>query len=648
MNSIAELKPFEKKLMMGNQAFARGIIESGAGFASGYPGTPSSEIIETLALDASKTGMYVEWSINEKTALETAAAASFANQRSVCVMKQNGVNVASDFLLHLSYSGTRGGLVLIVCDDPGALSSVNEGESRHFAKMLEIPLLEPADFQEAKDIVKKAFELSEQLKTIVMIRSLTRLSHASGIVEAGQISKENSAPFFHHKGFILDPENGPVMSTPVTYRHQLMQKRLADCHSFFEKNSMNDYYGPENPELVIITSSVDFLYSMEALEELGLHSRVGVLKLVSTNPLPENLINEIFMKTDSVMFAEQVLPFIEEGVKNIYADNLLLDKKIRFFGKKSGHIPSTGETDTNIIIQALAKIFKTEYSVSDEDYDKSAIEIAFQNLTPGREMTFCPGCPHRASFFHLNNALKLDDKDGFICGDIGCYTLGMLPSGYSTLKTIHSMGSGTGIASGFGVLKNHGLNQTVLSVCGDSTFFHSGIPPLINAVHNNSSMTMVILDNSGTAMTGFQPHPGEIKTAKDENGIPVSIEEIAKACNAATYVFDPFDYKTCQEKIPEIISNNGVNVIILKHPCALSPQRKNKKYFQIEIDYEKCLGDNCGCFNFCTKIFRCPALFLNPSLKKPEIDQTLCAGCGFCADICLHKAIKKTETSYEP
>jgi indolepyruvate ferredoxin oxidoreductase alpha subunit len=210
------------------------------------------------------------------------------------------------------------------------------------------------------------------------------------------------------------------------------------------------------------------------------------------------------------------------------------------------------------------------------------------------------------------------------------------------------MGSGTGIASGFGVLKNHGLNQTVLSVCGDSTFFHSGIPPLINAVHNNSSMTMVILDNSGTAMTGFQPHPGEIKTAKDENGIPVSIEEIAKACNAATYVFDPFDYKTCQEKIPEIISNNGVNVIILKHPCALSPQRKNKKYFQIEIDYEKCLGDNCGCFNFCTKIFRCPALFLNPSLKKPEIDQTLCAGCGFCADICLHKAIKKTETSYEP
>ena len=647
MNSIAEIKPNEKRLLMGNQAFARGIIESGAEFASGYPGTPSSEIIETLALESSKTKMYVEWSINEKTALETAAAASFANQRAVCVMKQNGVNVASDFLLHLSYSGTRGGLVLIVCDDPGALSSVNEGESRHFAKMLEIPLLEPCGFQEAKDIVKHAFELSEKLRTIVMIRSLTRLSHASGIVEAGEIFKKDVKPYFHHNGFILDPENGPVMSTPVTYRHQLMQKRLEDSDIFFEENKLNSYLGPENPELVIITSSVDFLYSMEAIEELNLFQKVGVLKLSSTNPLPEKLINEVFLKTDSILFAEQVLPFIEEGVKNIYADNLSINKKIRFYGKKSGHIPSAGETDSNIIIEALNKIFTLNYINSDEEYDKKAIEAAFENLTPGREMTFCPGCPHRASFFHLNNALKLDDKDGFVCGDIGCYTLGMLPSGYSVLKTIHSMGSGTGMASGFGVLKNYGLNQTVLSVCGDSTFFHSGITPLINAVHNNSNMTMVILDNSGTAMTGFQPHPGEKQTALDLKGTPLKIEEITKACKADTFVLDPFDFEKCQLQIPEIISKEGVKVIILRHPCALSPQRKNKKYFEIEIDYEKCIGENCGCFNFCTKIFKCPALFLNPSSKKPEIDPTLCAGCGFCADICFHNAIKKTEAANE-
>ncbi|MDY0132905.1 MAG: indolepyruvate ferredoxin oxidoreductase subunit alpha [Desulforegulaceae bacterium] len=647
MESIAEIKPFEKRLMMGNQAFARGIIESGASFASGYPGTPSSEIIETLALNSSTTGIYVEWSVNEKTALEAAAAASFANQRAVCVMKQNGVNVASDFLLHLSYSGTRGGLVLIVCDDPGALSSVNEGESRHFAKMLELPLLEPGDFQEAKDIVKTAFELSEKLKTIVIIRSLTRLSHASGIVEAGTISKKNISPYFHHSGFILDPEKGPIMSTPVTYRHELMQNRLENCEAFFKEKNLNTYIGPKNPELIIITSSVDFLYSMEALEELNLHQKVGVLKLVSTNPLPENLLNEIFLKTKSIMFAEQVLPFIEEGVKTIYADNLSLDKKIKFYGKKSGHIPSVGETDTNIIIEALTKIFDINYSNSDEEYDKKVIETAFLNLTPGREMTFCPGCPHRASFFHLNNALKLDDKDGFICGDIGCYTLGMLPSGYSTLKTIHSMGSGTGIASGFGVLKKQGFAQTVLSVCGDSTFFHSGIPPLINAVHNNSEMTMVVLDNSGTAMTGFQPHPGEKGTAIDFSGIPLKIEEISKACGADTYLLDPFDFIQCQEKIPEIISKQGVKLIILRHPCALSPQRKNKKKFKIKIDYEKCVGDNCGCFNFCTKVFKCPALFLNMESKKPEIDPTLCVGCGFCADICFHNSIIKTEAGNE-
>jgi indolepyruvate ferredoxin oxidoreductase alpha subunit len=647
MYSISEMKPFEKKLMMGNFAFARGIIESGASFASGYPGTPSSEIIEALAQNSSKTGMYVEWSINEKTALETAAAASFANQRSVCVMKQNGVNVASDFLLHLSYSGTRKGLILIVCDDPGALSSVNEGESRHFAKMLEIPLLEPSDFQEAKDIVKEAFELSEKLKSIVMIRSVTRLSHASGIVEANEILKQKNPPYFHHSGFILDPETGPVMSTPVTYRHQLMVKRMEKCRSFFKNSSLNRYFGPDNPELLIITSSVDFLYSMEAVRELNLEKKAGILKLVLTNPLPEELINEYFLKTDSILFTEQVLPFIEEGVKNIYADNFKLDKKIKFYGKKSGHIPNTGETDTNIIINALSKIFGIEYSNSDEEYDKKVIETAFSNVTPGREMTFCPGCPHRASYFHLNNAIKLDSKDGFICGDIGCYTLGMLPSGYSTLKTIHSMGSGTGIASGFGVLKKYGFDQTVLSVCGDSTFFHSGIAPLINAVHNKSRLTMVILDNSGTAMTGFQPHPGEKNTACGINGTPVMIEEITKACGAKTHILDPFNYKKCQEKIPEIIAQDNVNVIILRHPCALSPQRKNKKYFEIEIDYEKCVGDNCGCFNFCTKIFKCPALFLNPSTKKPEIDKTLCAGCGFCADICYHNAIIKKAADNE-
>jgi len=644
MTLITDIKPYEKKLMMGNQAFARGIIESAASFASGYPGTPSSEIIENLAASASHSDMYVEWSINEKTALEAAAAASFANQRAACIMKQNGVNSASDFLLHLSYSGTRGGLVLIVCDDPGALSSVNEGESRHFAKMLELPLLEPSDFQEAKDLVKYAFNLSEKLKTLVMIRSVTRLSHASGIVEAGEIEEKKTKPFFHNTGFILDPETGPVMSTPVTYRHNIMQEKLEKAETDFEENRLCTYYGPENPELVIITSSVDFLYSMEAVEELDLKDKTGVLKLKATNPLPENSIKNFFSKTSSILFAEQVLPFIEEGVKNIYADNTDFNNKLKFYGKKSGHIPKTGETDTNIIINALCKIFNIKYTSTDEKYIEKAFNAAMSQI-PGREMTFCPGCPHRASFFHLNRALKLDDNNGFICGDIGCYTLGMLPAGFSTLKTIHSMGSGAGLASGFGKLKQRGMNQTVLSVCGDSTFFHSAIPPLINAVHNKSDTTLIVLDNSGTAMTGFQPHPGETETACKEEGISVQIEEICKASQAKTYVLDPFDFEECSKKIPEIITDPGVNVIILKHPCALSPKRKNKKYFDIEIDYEKCVGDNCGCFNFCTKVFRCPALFLNNKTKKPEIDSTLCAGCGVCSDICLHNAIIKKETA---
>ncbi|MEW6334781.1 MAG: indolepyruvate ferredoxin oxidoreductase, partial [Thermodesulfobacteriota bacterium] len=266
-------------LLMGNEAIARGAMEAGVRVAAGYPGTPSSEIIETLSRSAARGALYVEWSTNEKVAMEVAAAGSFAGLRSLCVMKQNGVNVASDFLLHLTGSGTRGGMVLITCDDPGALSSVNEGESRHFARLMEIPLLEPADFQEAKEITRWAFALSEEIGCIVMVRSVTRMSHASGNVVLGALPPVKGKAEFLCDGSVTDPERGPMISAPVVEKHRLQQERIRKAAAIFEGSPFNAYTGPDRPELLIITSSACRLYSEEALDLLGVRDRVGILKL---------------------------------------------------------------------------------------------------------------------------------------------------------------------------------------------------------------------------------------------------------------------------------------------------------------------------------------------------------------------------------
>ncbi len=292
MSYLVEGRKGERRLFMGNEAIARGALEAGVNVAAGYPGTPSSEIIENLAKVTKERNLYVEWSVNEKVAMEVSAAASFAGLRTLCVMKQNGVNVASDFLLHLAGTGTRGGMVLIPCDDPGALSSANEGESRHFARLVEIPLLEPGDFQEAKDMVKWAFELSEEIRNVVMVRSVTRLSHASGNVILGDLPETKPHAFFKCDGSLLDAMGGPVVSLPVGYRHGLQQEKLKTAIARFEESPFNTYTGPEAPEVLLITSSACNLYSREAIRLLGVEDRVGLLKLGTTWPLPPKLMEK--------------------------------------------------------------------------------------------------------------------------------------------------------------------------------------------------------------------------------------------------------------------------------------------------------------------------------------------------------------------
>ncbi|MBI9076072.1 MAG: 4Fe-4S binding protein [Desulfatibacillum sp.] len=644
MSQLYEGKKGEKCLFMGNQAIARGALEAGVSVAAGYPGTPSSEIIENLAEVSKETNLYVEWSTNEKIAAEVAAAASFAGLRSMCVMKQNGVNVASDFLLHLVLSGTRGGMVLVPCDDPGALSSINEGEARHFAKLLEIPLLEPGDFQEAKDMMKWAFELSEEIRNLVMFRSVTRLSHASGSVELGEIPQTDPKAQFNYNGFILDPMEGPIVSAPVAYKHGLQQDKLKKAQELFEVSPFNTYVGPENPEILLITSSGATLYSREAIQLCNAKDKVGLLKLGTTFPLPAKLIEKHLKTTDKILVVEEVLPFMEENLKVLAQELAPRVGQKTFFGKRSGNIPITGELNPDLVATALAGILGQTYAPQNPEYTTKATQQAFFNA-PTRDLTFCPGCPHRASFWSIHNVLAEDNREGFVCGDIGCYSMAFLPSGFSTLKTLHAMGSGTGVASGFGKLGQFGLNQPVVSVCGDSTFFHSGMPALVNAIHHKSDITMVILDNSGTGMTGFQSHPGLAVDAQGNEAPALDIPTICRAFGATVEICDPFYPFKTQQIFHRLLEMPGVKVLIMRQICALSPEKKRKKAFEMSVDKEICLGENCGCNKLCTRVFRCPGLRWDDETKVATIDEVICAGCGMCAAICPSGAITRKEAA---
>ena len=648
MSKLIEQKEGVEYLLMGNEAIARGALEAGVSVACGYPGTPSSEIIESLCRVAREGDLYVEWSANEKVAMEVAAAASFAGMRSLCTMKQNGVHVVSDFLLHLAASGTRGGMILVSCEDPGALSSVNEGESRYFAPMIEIPLLEPADFQEAKDMTRWAFELSEEIKNIVMVRSVTRLSHGSGNVRFGKLPDTKRQAEFRSDGPILDPDTGLVFSAPVVYKHQLQQEKIKRAGEIFERSPFNTYEGPEKPELLLITCSICYLYCREAIALLGVGERVGLLKIGTTWPLPPEFLKKHLSLTDKVLMVEEVRPFLEERVK-ILAAGMAPEMGIKtFYGKETGHFPSVGELNPDLVVSALGKIMGiNSYVGMPADYEKKT-QVLASTKTPNRDLTFCPGCPHRASFWSIHNALQMDGRRGFICGDIGCYSMAILsPScGFGTMKTLHSMGSGTGIAGGFGKFGQFGMEQPVLTVCGDSTFYHAVMPALINAVHHAANMTLIVLDNGGTAMTGFQSHPGLTVNAMGEEVPAVDIAKICESLGVRVEIRDPFDLEETRKVINRFLEEeDGVRVLILRQICGLSPEKKAVKRYEMRVDEELCLGENCGCNRLCTRIFRCPGINWDKEKKKARIDEVICAGCGVCSFICPAEAIKREEAA---
>jgi indolepyruvate ferredoxin oxidoreductase alpha subunit len=636
MSVIKKDAPGSNELLMGNEAIARGALEAGVQFAAAYPGNPSSEIIGTLAQVAKDMGIYVEWSVNEKVALEAAASASFAGLRSLSAMKQNGVNVASDFILNLNLSGVgTGGLVLVAADDPAALSSTNEEDSRFISKLGDLPLLEPATFQEAKDMAKYAFDLSESINSLVIVRTVSRISHAKGNVLLGELPREKkTARYDTSKIFI--PVAAPL-------RHLALHLKLKKVQEMYETSPFNWYVGPEKPELLMITSGSGWFYSQEAVRTLDLKDRVGILKMGTTWPLPSKLLAKHMANAKRVLFVEEVDPFLENNVKELAAEWSPEIGSWNFYGKSSGHVHPFGEINPDLIINALSKVMDKPYAPREANYGKKALEMT-KSLVPGRDLGFCAGCPHRATFWAIKNALKLDGRGGFVTGDIGCYSIGLGPAGFFQLKTMHAMGSGTGLAAGFGQLKPFGFNQPVLSVCGDSTFFHAAIPALISGVYNQSNFTMVVLDNSATAMTGFQPHAGTGETAMGSPAPVVDIEKLCSSLGVQVETCDPFDLQDTMGKVLDLVSQEGgVRVLISRRKCALVKAKGEKATYKVRVDPEKCMGESCGCARICTRIFKCPGLIWDKEKGKSQVDEVICTGCGVCADICPQSAIIREE-----
>jgi indolepyruvate ferredoxin oxidoreductase alpha subunit len=636
MSSIAQNAPGKTVLLMGNEAIARGALEAGVKVCAAYPGNPSSEIIGALAKIAHEFGLHVEWSVNEKVALEVATAASFAGLRGLCAMKQNGLNVASDFLLNLNLTGCGGGLVLVVADDPAGVSSSNEEDSRIFAKLGDLPLLEPATFQEAKEMTKQAFEISEELELPVLIRSVTRVSHARGNVCLDELPGSNPQPRF-------DASN-PRIAFPAVRNHRILHERFNRARAIFEESSFNFYRGPEKAEIVIVTSGSGYMFSLEALINLTLQSRVGILKMGTTWPLPERFLKKHLKNADRILFVEEVDPFLENNVKEIYAQNCLDLGLKAFFGKASKDMPDVGELNPEIVTHALQKLLHVSYEPRPADYAQQVHE-ATADFVPSRSLGFCAGCPHRATYWAVKTALALDDRGGFVLGDIGCYSLGMGPSGFGQMKTLHAMGSGTGLACGFGQLDRFGMEQPVLAVCGDSTFYHAAMPALVNAHYNRANFLLLLLDNSATAMTGFQPHPGTGSTATGDEAPVIDLKAICEVFGARVEVVDPFDVTATVETLLRLLQDEkGVKVLILKRECALVSAKHQKRPYRMEVDQKRCLGEGCGCNRLCTRVFKCPGLMWDPMTGKARVDEAICTGCGVCAEICPALAIRKEAT----
>lgn len=650
MSKVGIDKAGLKTLLMGNEAIARGAVEAGIEVAIGYPGTPSTEVGEVLGELAPELGFYAEWSLNEKVAIDVASGAALAGARTLVVMKNAGLNVAMDTFATLPYSGVRGGFVVVVADDPGAHYSSTEQDTRPLAQYAEMPCLEPKDQQQAKDMSREAFELSERLEMPVFLRSVTRLSHASGDVVFGEIGK---APLevgwnkhFKH------PFRWAVYGPPAgaAGRHGELKEKFPEFLAESEKSVFNILDIVEGSNAAIVSSGMGTSYVNDALTTLKKKGTCSTLEIGFVYPPPEEKMKAILAAADTILVVEEGNPMLENKLKELASDSGLA-KKIIGRGSKAV-MPTFDELNPDIVLSAVSDLLGVEAPSADlpDEIQKKA-----EALTVPRSAALCAGCPHLGSYAALARIIKKHGKELVIVnGDIGCYEQGgyglaaqvitptddatkkyPIASPYEILDTTYVMGSGLGQAIGERRAMGDDASKKVAAVAGDSTFFHSCLPAVADAALYNTDVTFLVLDNSWTCMTGHQPSPrSEINAMGDKIG-KLDIEAVCKAMGIKSVkIVNAYDLEEASEAIDEAVNYKGFSVVILTGECMIQVIRRDGAVEpKTHVDKDKCIGCKA-----CVRV-GCPAALFDPEAKKAGIDPLLCVDCGICSQVCPVGAI---------
>lgn len=611
--------PGQVCLMQGNEAIVRGALEAGINFAASYPGSPSSQVLGMLGKVARERNFYAEWSTNETCAMEACIGASLANARALCIVKQNGLLFAADAIHCGAQHGVKGGMVIVTSDDPSAHSSTNEFDSRYQAMSANLPMLEPTSMQETKDMVPYAFALSERTHQMVIIRLTTRVCHGRGNVVLGELPEKP------HQMRQVGEWDRMVC---VSYLRGAMLQKMDLLRQEFESCPYNRYTGPDHPRELVVAGGTGRLYGQEAIRRLGVGGRVGLLSLATLWPLPEKTILRHLEGVEKVLTLEEVDPVLERNLQAIAGAHRL---KIVFSGREDGALPKIGELDPDNVAQAISAL--TGVRLPEK-------KIASREPLIERELTFCAGCPHRATFHILKKVLRQEKHPGIVVGDIGCYIMSGQAAGQYAFQACNCMGSGINLAEALGQLTHYGLDQKVVTVCGDSTFFHTILPGLVNATYHNANMLLMVLDNSATAMTGFQPHPATGITAMGDRVPAMDIQKIVAGIGCKAEVADPFDVAEAEKTIRRLLHTPGMNVLIMRQPCATLMSKQKKRPVRVYVDQSVCLGDGCGCDKYCSRVWGCPGNTWDFKNNKAYIDPVTCVGCGVCAKLCPSGAIK--------
>ena len=648
MGSVILQPEGSRTVLMGNEAFARGAVEAGLELMAAYPGTPSSEICRTLLDAAPERGFYAEWSLNEKVSFEVAAGASLTGARTMCAMKNAGLNVAMDMFMTLPYGGIKGGMVVIVADDPDAHFSSNEQDSRALAAYAEIPCLEPENQQEAKDMTKAAFKLSEDLALPVLLRSVTRLSHASGDVLFGDVREEENAQGFN-KHYNM-PYRWNVYGPPgAVDKHKWLHETLGRASEKADKCPFNKLSKPARAKIGILATGLGSAYAREALDRLGETGNVAYLKLGLVFPMARKLVATFLEGLETVLVIEEGDPVVENMLRALAQD---LKSNASIHGKGlSAIFPPYGELNTDKVTAALAPFFNAEVPAAPLEDER----LRLRELVIPRSSTLCAGCSHLGSYTALRKALRAyhDDSVHIINGDIGCYEQAgygiftknpalsgedskgyAMDSPYDMLDTLYVMGSGISMAHGQSKIGYQ--KGKLVAVCGDSTFFHAILPALANAVYNKSDITLLVLDNRWTCMTGHQPNPTTGIDAYGQDYPRIEIMPIVSAMGVEhATTADAYQLEEVTQAISEALAYTGPSVVVIHGECQLQQQRRVKKTFaKTYVNAEACVGCKA-----CIQL-GCPAKNFKVAEKKSEIDGVMCVDCGLCGQVCAEKAIR--------